>query len=191
MQFHLFSFKLFYLLKTFYVSKFLSSNNVFWKLNFNTYSTFLKLHFLTFTKNYSYTIFTTFFNYMYYYNLKTKFFPKHSLYNFFRGFFKHYKGKIKLIGLRYRILSVKRETNEFWLNIGLSHFFGIQLGENYLRPQRHKKRKHALKFFALNRFALTQILFLIRRFRGPNVFTGNGIRLLGEKPLLKPRRRLK
>lgn len=94
--------------------------------------------------------------------------------------------------MRYRILSVKKTTLAIWLNIGLSHFLKLEFDNTYFFMTRAlKKGKYALQFFNTDLIGLGQFLFLLRRFRGPNVFTGNGIKILKEKFLLKKRKKAK
>lgn len=109
----------------------------------------------------------------------------------FRSRLRGFKAKIKLIGLRYRILGVKVTQRCAWVTMGFSHFILIDLQHSLATIRRYKKRKYTLSMRSIDYISFFQFLFLTRRFRGPNVFTGNGVRLYGDKLVFKPRLRMK
>jgi len=51
------------------------------------------------------------------------------------------------------------------------------------------RRKQAFTIFSDNLFLLVNISFILRRFRGPNCYTGNGVKFIKEKLVLKPRKK--
>jgi hypothetical protein len=51
------------------------------------------------------------------------------------------------------------------------------------------RRKQAFTIFSDNLFLLANISFILRRFRGPNCYTGNGVKFIKEKLILKPRKK--
>ena len=51
------------------------------------------------------------------------------------------------------------------------------------------KRKYTLTIRSTNRFLLANFVYMIRRFRGPNCYTGNGVKFLREKLKYKPRKK--
>jgi len=131
---------------------------------------------------------------LYFYNYNLNEFslsPKHHMYNVMRGWVKPFRSKLKLIGLRYRIMSIQQDEQKVWINVGLSHFVGLDMSRNYIYIQKHPRRKHALKLRSWDRAGIFVFFFLVRRFRGPNPFTGNGIRLLGEKPRFVSKRKMR
>lgn len=75
--------------------------------------------------------------------------------------------------------------------MGFSHFILIDLQHSLATIRRYKKRKYTLSMRSIDYISFFQFLFLTRRFRGPNVFTGNGVRLYGDKLVFKPRLRMK
>jgi len=76
--------------------------------------------------------------------------------------------------------------------MGLSHYLQFQLDRKYFSVKRAlKKGKYALQFISSDSIGLSQFAFLLRRFKGPNVFTGNGIKIVREKLKLKKRKKAK
>lgn len=170
----------------YYNSKNSSFNNVLW-MKIKNYKFTVPFNFNMFwfkAFNLKYLIYNAFFE-----NNSLK--GLHKYLNEARGLYRPFKAKLKLIGLRYRILSIKK-TNYVGtiINVGLSHLVFFNVTQMPIFIKRYKK-KHSLIFYSLSKYSLLEVLFLIRRFRGPNVFTGNGIKLLREKLKYKPRTKTK
>ena len=101
-----------------------------------------------------------------------------------KGFLKNWSLGIKLIGVGYRFVKVKKRS--FSIKIGLSHLLKYYV--NYeIRLLRTTKRNSKIIFFSTNKEALCSLISTLRLIRVPDNYKGKGFQLLNEIVYIKKR----
>lgn len=106
------------------------------------------------------------------------------LFNFILGFSKSFKSKLYLIGLRVKIEKIYKKS--LILKLNLCHKVKWKCSQS--KFLKFKKIKNSFLFKTKDFFLHNSFLFIIRRFKLPDFYKGNGIRFYKEKLKLKKRK---
>lgn len=107
--------------------------------------------------------------------------------NAIRGRYCYNKINLLIKGLGNRIHEDTWSKQKLYLKLGYAHLIFFQKIGN-MSFKKHKK-KYALTIYSTNQFLLSNFIYTLRRFRSPNVYTGNGVLFLKEKIRFKPRKK--
>ncbi len=108
------------------------------------------------------------------------------LYNFnlLLGLLKSYQSKLYLVGLRYKVEKIFKKS----LILKLNFCNKVKWNCSSIRFTKFKKIKNAFLFKTFNYQVFILFLSLIRKFRLPDPYKGNGIRFYKEKIKFKKRK---
>ena len=94
---------------------------------------------------------------------------------------------IKGLGNRIHVDTWVKPRQKLYLKLGHAHLIFYQK-VGTMSFEKHR-RKYALTIYSTNQFLLSNFIYTLRRFRAPNVYTGNGVLFLKEKIRFKPRKK--
>lgn len=94
---------------------------------------------------------------------------------------------IKGLGNRMHEDTWKNSKQRLYLKLGYAHLIFFQK-VGLMAFEKHK-RKYALTIYSTNKFLLSNFIYTLRRYRPPNIYTGNGVLFLKEKIKFKPRKK--
>ena len=106
------------------------------------------------------------------------------VYNIIIGLIHCLKSKIVLIGLRIRIEKIYKKA----IILKLNKAHKIKWKNYNLKFKKAKRIKNSFYFKSKNFFIHTTFLFIIRKFKLPDIYKGNGIRYFKEKLKFKKRK---
>lgn len=106
-----------------------------------------------------------------------------------RGLYSYNKINLLIKGLGNRMHedTWTRSKQKLYLKLGHAHLVFFQK-VSFMLFKKHK-RKYALTIYSTNKFLLSNFIYILRRFRPPNIYTGNGVLFLKEKIKFKPRKK--